>query len=321
MSENKSWRKVCGGLPALPVGEYRSAPGRPELFTASQMQRYAQAALAEQQADHIPDAAKMVAEQAREIERLKRSAQTNWNEFAGGLKAQPSGVVDDRAEFEAWYRDNWGWPESYVFAIDKRGQYEATHPQEQWAVWQARAALTAQPDHSAHPDDVAVDQFAAAMKAKMAKSRDKGRHGWQNATAPHLSSLLYEHMYKGDPLDVANLSMMLHQNGQAVELPHEARRNPDHSAQSCVAPDGYVLVRKTMMLDAAALEALVFVGGGLYDEMGKPTYLDCVMWVGDLQDDDGKMIHGLHVYCTECEEEGSTTLAEFATPAPGKEIE
>lgn len=75
-----------------------------------------------------------------------------------------------------------------------------------------------------HPDDAAVDRFAVAMKAKLAASREKGRHGWQNATAPHLSSLLHEHMYKGDPLDVGNLAMMLHQNGQAIELPHDARR-------------------------------------------------------------------------------------------------
>ena len=74
-----------------------------------------------------------------------------------------------------------------------------------------------------HPDDAAVDRFAVAMKAKLAKSREKGRHGWQNASAAHLSSLLYRHVYKADPLDVANLAMMLHQNGQAIELPHEAR--------------------------------------------------------------------------------------------------
>ena len=75
----------------------------------------------------------------------------------------------------------------------------------------------------AHPDDAAVDRFAAAMKSKLAKSREKGRHGWQAASAAHLSSLLYRHMYKADPLDVANLAMMLHQNGQAIELPFEAR--------------------------------------------------------------------------------------------------
>ena len=83
------------------------------------------------------------------------------------------------------------------------------------------AAAPAQP--AAHPDDAAVDRFATAMKAKLAKSREKGRHGWQNASAAHLSSLLYRHVYKADPLDVANLAMMLHQNGQAIELPHEAR--------------------------------------------------------------------------------------------------
>ena len=85
------------------------------------------------------------------------------------------------------------------------------------------AALSAQ-QSAHHPDDVAVERFAAAMKAKLARCREKGRHGWQTASAAHLSSLLYHHMYKADPLDVANLAMMLHQNGQAIELPHEARK-------------------------------------------------------------------------------------------------
>ena len=85
------------------------------------------------------------------------------------------------------------------------------------------AALSAQ-QSAQHPDDAAVDRFAAAMKAKLARCREKGRHGWQTASAAHLSSLLYHHMYKADPLDVANLAMMLHQNGQAIELPHEARK-------------------------------------------------------------------------------------------------
>lgn len=85
------------------------------------------------------------------------------------------------------------------------------------------AALSTQ-QSAHHSDDVAVERFAAAMKAKLARCREKGRHGWQTASAAHLSSLLYHHMYKADPLDVANLAMMLHQNGQAIELPHEARK-------------------------------------------------------------------------------------------------
>ncbi len=83
-----------------------------------------------------------------------------------------------------------------------------------------------------HPDGEAVDRFAVAMKAKLAKSREKGRHGWQMGSAAYLSSLLYRHMYKGDPLDVANLAMMLHQNGQAIELPQEARRDQGFNKSS-----------------------------------------------------------------------------------------
>lgn len=86
-----------------------------------------------------------------------------------------------------------------------------------------RITESAEARRAQHPDDVAVDHFAAAMKSKLAKSREKGRHGWQAASAAHLSSLLYRHMYKADPLDVANLAMMLYQNGQAIELPFEAR--------------------------------------------------------------------------------------------------
>ncbi len=86
------------------------------------------------------------------------------------------------------------------------------------------AALSAQ-QSAQHPDDAAVERFAAAMKAKLARCREKGRHGWQTASAAHLSSLLYHHMYKADPLDVANLAMMLHQNGQVIELPHDALLN------------------------------------------------------------------------------------------------
>lgn len=69
---------------------------------------------------------------------------------------------------------------------------------------------------SLHPDDAAVDAFAAEMKAKLAKKRADGRAGWQECTSEYLSGLLREHVEKGDPLDVANLAMMLHQTGQRI---------------------------------------------------------------------------------------------------------
>lgn len=69
----------------------------------------------------------------------------------------------------------------------------------------------------AHPDDAAVDRFAVAMKAKLKWEREEcGRSGWQDMSAEALSRLLYEHLPKADPVDVANLAMMLHQNGQRI---------------------------------------------------------------------------------------------------------
>lgn len=75
------------------------------------------------------------------------------------------------------------------------------------------AALSAQCNDNIHPDDAAVDEFAAAMKAKLAKKRAEGRGGWQDkrdCTNGYLSQLLVEHVDKGDPTDVANFCMMLH---------------------------------------------------------------------------------------------------------------
>jgi hypothetical protein len=69
-----------------------------------------------------------------------------------------------------------------------------------------------------HPDALAIDAFAEAMKAKMRRSREeKGRDGWQTASSAHLTYLLVEHLEKGDPVDVANFAMMLHQNGQSID--------------------------------------------------------------------------------------------------------
>lgn len=70
-----------------------------------------------------------------------------------------------------------------------------------------------------HPDDAAVDRFAAAMKAKLAASRAKGRGGWDDpaqCSEDTLAKMLVEHVGKGNAgtfEDIANFAMMLHQRG------------------------------------------------------------------------------------------------------------
>ncbi len=65
-----------------------------------------------------------------------------------------------------------------------------------------------------HPDDIAVDRFMEAMKAKLAKKRAEGYSGWEDpeqCTMLRLLRLLENHVRKGDPIDVSNIAMMIHQ--------------------------------------------------------------------------------------------------------------
>lgn len=69
-----------------------------------------------------------------------------------------------------------------------------------------------------HPDDEAVDRFAAAMHAKMASARAKGKEGWDDparCAAAYLQSLLGHAFSAGEYVDVANYAMMLWAREQA----------------------------------------------------------------------------------------------------------
>ena len=87
----------------------------------------------------------------------------------------------------------------------------------QCAVFWEAGKRVAEQQPAPHPDDAAVDRFAAAMKAKLAKKCSEGRTVWQEGNSVYLSELLREHVEKGDPVDVGNLAMMIHENGFSIE--------------------------------------------------------------------------------------------------------
>lgn len=126
---------------------------------------------------------------------------------------------------------SWAWLRGDISGVPTRfepiGGQQATYIQRDDVLgWidegEKRAALAAtgkQQVGEVHPDDLAVEAFAAAMKAKMAESRAKGRGGWEDRTQcspDDLSRMLRDHLEKGDPRDVANFCMMLHQRGEAI---------------------------------------------------------------------------------------------------------
>jgi hypothetical protein len=86
-----------------------------------------------------------------------------------------------------------------------------------------------EPVYVVYSDDDAVDLFAAAMKAKMAASRAKGRGGWHDpddCPGARLREMLQNHLGKGDPVDVGNFCMMLWNRGESTAAPVPAAAEP-----------------------------------------------------------------------------------------------
>lgn len=97
-----------------------------------------------------------------------------------------------------------------------------------------------------HADDIAIDKFAAAMKAKMAKQREKGYSGWDDKTVcseERLQGLLLGHVAKGDPVDVGNFAMMLFNRGEQTQFPIEFQpvQQGAESNNAAVAAIAYAL--------------------------------------------------------------------------------
>lgn len=75
-----------------------------------------------------------------------------------------------------------------------------------------------------HVDDIAVDALATKMRDKLAHKRQLGWGGWDNreiCSAEYLSKLLFDHVLKGDPVDVANLCAFLSHRGDRIAAPAE----------------------------------------------------------------------------------------------------
>lgn len=60
-------------------------------------------------------------------------------------------------------------------------------------------------------------EFSIAMKKKLELRFKEGRGGYKDMSSTSLSLLLRALVEKGDPVDVANVCMMLHANGGKIE--------------------------------------------------------------------------------------------------------
>lgn len=116
-----------------------------------------------------------------------------------------------------------------------------------------------------HADDLAVNRFAQAVKAKLARSRAKGREGWDDpvrCSDELLARMLVEHLSKGNAgtfEDVGALVMMLHQRGADPVVLQQAARV--HAAKSCGDVDVEILTEKLR----GAQDEVIRMGNALHD--------------------------------------------------------
>lgn len=69
-----------------------------------------------------------------------------------------------------------------------------------------------------HPDELAVHRFARQMRIKLEQKRSQGYSGWDDPTLcpmDRLWEMLRSHVEKGDPVDIGNFAMMIHQRMEA----------------------------------------------------------------------------------------------------------
>lgn len=103
-----------------------------------------------------------------------------------------------------------------------------------------------------------------------------------------------------------------------VEIDADKIKAERDTLNSPVIPDGWVMVPQQIFLDASDIESICSQCGDGH-KSGYGNFTDGLLWVGDIQCDNGTIMHGLHISSSDYQEEGGLTLAEFAAPAQESE--
>lgn len=76
-----------------------------------------------------------------------------------------------------------------------------------------------------HPDDDAIDAFAAELRKRMTDKREQGRNGWEHCDLDDLGLKLLRSIADGNPIDVGNYAMMISTLGGGTE--HVLQKHTD----------------------------------------------------------------------------------------------
>ena len=120
-----------------------------------------------------------------------------------------------------------------------------------------------------------------------------------------------EYLYAGVPMDyVSEINSYVSRDVDA-ENPFKETDAYLAEVRASAIPEGYVLVPQQIFLDPSDIESICSQCGDGH-ESGYGDFTDGLLWVGNIQRDDGSIVHGLHISSADYTEEGGVTVCEFA---------
>ncbi|HGI8195391.1 TPA: hypothetical protein ACJT77_004775 [Citrobacter freundii] len=154
-----------------------------------------------------------------------------------------------------------------------------------------------------------ADLFSLAVKLQVKAEESDDRdtailaYSIQNACSNLTES---QREFRAADATIHNLELKL--TDMAVQLANAESKCRELAAAT---PEGYVLVPQQIFLDPSDIESICSQCGDGH-ESGYGDFTDGLLWIGNIQRDDGSSVHGLHISSADYPEEGGVTICEFA---------
>lgn len=131
----------------------------------------------------------------------------------------------------------------------------------------------------------------------------------ENAALKHAMAVTLEHVSVMDTGQAGVAAMVINDALHHNETPATDAFLAE--VRASVIPEGYALVPQQIFLDSSDIESICSQCGDGH-ESGYGDFTDGLLWVGNIQRDDGSVVHGLHISSADYSEEGGVTVCEFA---------
>lgn len=163
-------------------------------------------------------------------------------------------------------------------------------------------------DYVDYEDYAALEDKCSALAAENAAFKDI--NAWCKTDA---FSNMYREFKTAEAVGCCNIDCM--HDAMVVAIMHSPETPATDAfldeVRASAIPEGYTLVPQQIFLEPSDIESICSQCGDGH-ESGYGDFTGGLLWIGDIQCDDGSIVHGLHISSADYSEEGGVTVCEFA---------